>query len=53
MAFADWLGRHSNPVYIVLGALWMGALGIFMAFVYTHSRFPMGAGEVWNWLLGL
>jgi len=25
----------------------------FIEFTFKHRRLPVGAGEVWNWLMGL
>jgi hypothetical protein len=39
---------------VVLGTLVVVPLLLpDVAFIVSQGRFPMGSGEVWNWVLGL
>jgi hypothetical protein len=39
--------------YGMISLLLLATFAPFFLFVYEFHRFPMGSGEVWNWVLGL
>lgn len=46
----DWLRLGLLAVGAAMAAIWFLAFAVFL---YEHSRFPIGSGEVLNWMFCL